>query len=105
MGLDGDPDVLRIAHRKAANARIEVVWDQGLAYALPYSDGSFDAVVASLILHHLIREDKTRALGEVYRVLRAGGSFHVADFGTPLNSLMRALAKVSELLEETAAGV
>lgn len=29
----------------------------------------------------------------------------VADFGTPHNTLMRALAKVSELLEETADGV
>lgn len=102
VGFDGDSDSLLIARRKAAQAGVEVVWDRGMAHALPYSDGSFNAVVASLMLHHLIREDKTRALREVYRVLRAGGSFHVADFGTPQNSLMRALGKVGKLLEETA---
>ena len=71
----------------------------------PTLDASFDAVVASLMLHDLTRQEKIRALQEVHRVLRPGGSFNVADFGTPQNALMRSLAKVSELLEETADGV
>ena len=105
VGLDGDPQVLEIARRKAAEAGVEVAWDQGMAYALPYPDGSFDTVVTSLMLHHLTHGSKIRALREVHRVLRPGGSFHVADFGPPRNAIMRSLAKVSELLEETADGV
>ena len=105
VGLDGDSKVLAIARRKAAAAGVELTWDQGMAYALPYPDASFDTIVTSLMLHHLTRQEKIRALQEVHRVLRPGGSFNVADFGTPQNALMRSLAKVSELLEETADGV
>lgn len=105
VGLDGDPQILAIARRKAVAAGIEIAWDHGMAYNLPYPNSSFDVVLTSLMLHHLSREDKIRALGEIYRVLRPGGRFYAADFGKPENSLMRALAKVSELLEETEDGV
>jgi len=40
---------------------------------LPYGDGSFDAVVSFLMLHHVI--DWADALAEVRRVLRPGGTF------------------------------
>jgi len=105
VGIDGDPEVLQIARRKAALSGLEIVLDRGMAYALPYPDESFDVVLTSLVLHHLTREDKARALREVSRVLRPGGSFHAADFGKPQNALMRSLAIVSELLEETKDGV
>ncbi len=105
VGMDGDPQVLGIARRKASAARTEIVWDLGMAYELPYPDGAFDVVLTSLMLHHLTSDDKARAMREIHRVLRSGGSFHAADFGKPENALMRALAKVSELLEETEDGV
>lgn len=105
VGIDGDPEVLGIARRKAASAGCEIAWDLGMAYGLPYPDETFDAVVTSLVLHHLPRADKVRAMREAYRVLRGGGAFHVADFGPPRGALMRALAKVGELLEETTDGV
>lgn len=105
VGLDVDTQILAIARRKATATGVEIVWDHGMAYNLPYSDSSFDVVLTSLMLHHLTHEDKIRALEEIYRILRPGGRFHAADFGKPQNSLMRALAKVSELLEETEDGV
>jgi len=105
VGLDGDPAILRIAQRKAMAAGVEVHWDRGLAHELPYPDRSFDAVFASLVLHHLSRANKVGALREVQRVLRPGGFFHVAEFGRPQNGLMAALAKVGGLLEETSDGV
>lgn len=105
VALDGDPEVLARARTKAAKAGAAIAFDEGMAYDLPYPDGSFDAVVASLMLHHLVREQRKRALSEVARILRLGGAFHVADFGVPQNALMRSLAQVSGLLEETADGV
>jgi len=105
VGLDGDPKVLAIACAKAAAANADVTWDHGMAYELPYPEASFDTVLSSLVLHHLTHEDKGRALLEVHRILRPGGSFHVADFGTPRNGLMKALSRVGGLLEETADGV
>jgi ubiquinone/menaquinone biosynthesis C-methylase UbiE len=43
----------------------------GDAHALPFDDASFDTVTASLVFCSL--DDPTRALSEVYRVLRPGG--------------------------------
>ncbi len=100
-GMDGDPDILNDARRKGVAAGVRVEWEQGLADSLPRSDGALDVASSSLVLHHLTRERRGAALKEVNRVLRPGGRFHVAEFGVPGSGPMRALAKVSELLEET----
>jgi ubiquinone/menaquinone biosynthesis C-methylase UbiE len=82
-GLDGDPAILSQARRKAARAGVEVPFDEGLSYSLPYDDASFDRVVSSLFFHHLVLADKERTIAEIVRVLRPGGELHVADWGEP----------------------
>ena len=49
------------------------------AYAMSFTDDSFDAVIGSSVLHHL---DIEKALSEIYRVLRPGGviSFHRTEY-------------------------
>jgi ubiquinone/menaquinone biosynthesis C-methylase UbiE len=81
VGLDGDADVLGRARGKAAAAGVEIQFDQGLSFALPYEDQSFDHVFASLMLHHLAKEDKAQTFSEVRRVLKPRGRLHIADFG------------------------
>jgi len=52
----------------------------GDAAALPFADETFSSALAILVLHHLKnRELQDRALAEVYRVLRPGGSFFVFE--------------------------
>ena len=99
-GLDGDPEVLDIAREKSGGLNIQ--WDQGMAYALPYPDTSFDRVVTSLVIHHLILEDKQRAFAEVYRVLKPNGELYVLDFGAPHSGLTRLITKYMHGLEEAA---
>ncbi len=82
-GLDGDPAIIAQAKRKAGRAGIEVAFDEGLSYDLPYGDASFDGVLSSLFFHHLVLRDKERTITEIVRVLRPGGELHVADFGEP----------------------
>lgn len=82
-GLDGDPAIVRQAVRKAARAGVEIPFDEGLSYELPYDDQSFDRVLSSLFFHHLVLRDKERTITEVARVLRPGGELHVADWGEP----------------------
>jgi ubiquinone/menaquinone biosynthesis C-methylase UbiE len=49
---------------------------QGDASALPFPEKTFSAAIAVLVLHHLeTREAQERAFGEVFRVLRPGGTF------------------------------
>lgn len=88
-GADPDPEVVRIAARKAAAAGLDVCFEVGDARCLPHADGAFDRVVLSLVFHHLGPEMKRRAAAEAFRVLRPGGELHVADFGRPQNRLMR----------------
>ena len=101
-GVDGDPEVLAIARSKSAQAHAQIAWDQGLAYDLPYADGSFDVVLSSLVMHHLASRDKVRAFREVRRVLRPGGRFCILDFGPPFSALTRIQAAVMMGLEEAA---
>ena len=58
----------RARERMAGSPRVQLVC--GNAEAMPYADGTFDAVYGSSVLHHL---DLDRALREVCRVLRPGG--------------------------------
>jgi len=99
-GLDGDPQVLDIARDKSRSTDIQ--WDEGLASSLPYPDSVFDRVVTSLVIHHLVTDDKRRAFREIYRVLKPRGELHVLDFGAAHSSLTRFMTKYVRRLEETA---
>lgn len=99
-GIDGDPDVLEIARDKEGAQNIGFV--EGLANELPFADASFDRVVSSLLLHHLVPEVKRAAFSEAHRVLRPGGRLHVADFGRSQDPLMRILFGGLQVLDGTA---
>ncbi len=88
VGIDGDPEVLAMAAAKPGAAAVE--WKPGLANALPLADGSCERVTMSLLLHHLDADGKRAAVAEAHRVLREGGSLHIADWGKPQDPLMRA---------------
>lgn len=90
-GLDADPEILERARAKAEAAGAEIGFDAGLSTELPYADGAFDRVLATLFFHHLTGESKRRTLAEVVRVLKPGGELHVADWGRPSDPLMRGL--------------
>jgi ubiquinone/menaquinone biosynthesis C-methylase UbiE len=87
VAIDGDPEVLALARAKDGAATVQ--WKQGLANALPLADSSCDRVTMSLLLHHLDADGKRAALAEAHRVLRPGGSLHIADWGKPRDPLMR----------------
>jgi SAM-dependent methyltransferase len=86
-GVDGDPDVLARAAAKPGGDAVD--WRRGLADAIPVDDdGAADAVVMSLLLHHLAPATQDAALREAGRVLRPGGTLHVVDWGRPRDPLM-----------------
>ena len=88
-GLDGDPNILRIARRKAEASGAEINFAEAFSTALPYPDNYFETVVSSLFFHHLTPENKRKTLREIRRVLKIGGALHVADWGRPANFLMK----------------
>ncbi len=89
VGLDADPEALKLARRKLTQAHVQATLTEGTATALPYADGSFDRVLSSLLFHHLTEEQTVQAAQEVYRVLKPAGSFFVADWGKAESLWMR----------------
>jgi ubiquinone/menaquinone biosynthesis C-methylase UbiE len=89
-GVDGDPEMLGRAERKARDAGVDIAFSHGFADALPFEEGSFDVVVSSLFFHHLSRAGKASAFSQIKRVLLPTGELLVADWGRPQNLLMRA---------------
>ena len=73
-GFDSSPGMIELARRRLGDGADLQVAD--LAGPLPFPDGGFDDVVASLVLHYL--EDWGPPLAELRRVLRPGGRLIVA---------------------------
>jgi ubiquinone/menaquinone biosynthesis C-methylase UbiE len=100
IGLDGDPSVLQIAREKAEAAGVNIRWEEGLAYNLPYPNASFDRVISCLMVHHLTAPNKLKAFQEVFRILKPGGEFHLLDFGKPTSLGMRLISIPIARMEE-----
>lgn len=82
VALDFSPAMLEAARKRfAAETSITVV-AHDLDEKLPEL-GTFDAVISSFAIHHLMHERKRELYGEIYEVLNPGGVFcnleHVAS--------------------------
>jgi len=82
-GVDASPDMIALATRKATRAGAAVTFRVGTAERLPYPDRSFDAVLATLMLHHLPKPVRRDFAREALRVLRPGGRILAVDFSAP----------------------
>jgi SAM-dependent methyltransferase len=78
FGVDMTPAMLARARAHAAQMGVaNAEFRDGLMEALPLADASVDLVVSNGALNLSTR--KSRALAEMHRVLRAGGSIALAD--------------------------
>ena len=76
-GLDVSQTMVELAHRNAAAAGVAVDFRQGNASAMPFADDSFDLLACSAAFKNF--SEPHRALEEMYRVLRPGGTALVLD--------------------------
>ena len=82
-GVDASPEMLARAHRKTNQAGTDVVFKNGIVEALPFPEGQFDAVLSTVMLHHLGRKARQQCAHEVRRVLKPGGRMLAVDFTRP----------------------
>jgi ubiquinone/menaquinone biosynthesis C-methylase UbiE len=80
-GIDASPEMLARAQKKARKAGVEVVLKNALAQALPFPDAQFDAVLTTVMLHHLPRKARAQCAAEMRRVLKPGGRVLAVEFG------------------------
>ena len=79
-GVDPSPEMLARASRKAEKAGLEIEFTPGVAESLPFSDGRFDVVLSTVMLHHLSGKVRPQAVSEMRRVLKPGGRLLAVDF-------------------------
>ena len=86
------PEMLDVAReREAAGAACGVPIDFEVvdAQEIPYADNSYDAVTMAYGIRNI--PDRMKALREVHRVLKPGGTFACLEFSTPPNAVWRFL--------------
>lgn len=82
-GLDASP--LSIRRAKANVPQADYV--EGFAQDLPFEDNQFDLVHTSAALHEMDSQTLNRIIWQVFRVLKPGGVFAIADFHRPTNPM------------------
>jgi ubiquinone/menaquinone biosynthesis C-methylase UbiE len=96
VALEPQPAMLALARGRAALAPIAVRLVRGLGETLPFPDGTFDTVVASLVLCSVV--DPSRVASEMARVLRPGGEVrfleHVRSAGRSAAAFQDLIAPV-----------
>jgi len=80
VGIDIEPTAIASARRLAAQAGPRnLSFIEADMTALPFEDGTFDAVFFHAVLYHQSQEMLTRALAEARRVLKPGGLVATRD--------------------------
>jgi len=83
FGVDPGAQQIVRARSKAARRNLPVDFKIGVIEHLDFPDQTFDAVVSTLMMHHLPDDLKRRGLSEIARVLKPGGRLVIADFKRP----------------------
>lgn len=78
VGLDLVRELLDVAHSRALAAGLEIEWVEGDAEALPFADGSFDAVTSVFGVQFAPRHQVTA--DELVRVCRPGGTIGLVNW-------------------------
>jgi len=96
VAVEPEPYLRERASAAGAEAAVRVTVVDGLAEALPFGDGSFDAAVACLMLCSV--PDQAAALTELHRVVRPGGELR---FYEHVRASSRRGQQVQELVDRT----
>ena len=87
IGIDPTRNMICVAKENAQRLLSRAEFEVAAIEQLPFDNARFDAVLSSLMLHHLPPDLKRQGLREVYRVLKPGGRLIVVDFYRPANPL------------------
>ncbi len=99
-GVDRDPRMIEMAEKEGRRQGFHNInFRPGSAAELPFPDGYFDCASISLALHEMNRDERSRVVAEMKRVVKRAGSLIFVDFNVPLpKNLVAGLINAVELL-------
>jgi ubiquinone/menaquinone biosynthesis C-methylase UbiE len=80
VAIDPGPQQIARARAKATRRHVPIEFHIGVIEQLTFPDQTFDAVLSTLMMHHLPAGLKRQGLAEIVRVLKPGGRLVIADF-------------------------
>jgi ubiquinone/menaquinone biosynthesis C-methylase UbiE len=84
-GVDQNPNMIELAEKNWERRRFnQATFDIASATELPFPDVYFDIVSISLALHEMARDERTKAVSEMKRVVKKHGVLMFGDFQSPL---------------------
>ncbi len=89
VGLDLSEGMLSVARKKAAKSKFQerLEFIQGDSEALPFDDGTFDAITVSFGIRNF--EDLEQGLSEIRRTLSPGGQLVILETSVPTKPLYK----------------
>ena len=101
-GIDPSPAMVAVAAKRLGDrAHLHL----GDAAQMPYADGTFDLVFAMFSLHEMDPATRSRALGEMVRVVKECGRLLLIDFHPgPIQGLQGRFNRLKIVVAELAAG-
>ena len=92
IGLDVSPEMLERARQRLAGVADRVELRQS-DIAHPVLEGTYDAIVSILAVHHLYADEKRHLFSRIWEHIAPGGVFLLADYFRP------AMDRLSELYD------
>ena len=100
IGIDPDPDVLKIARTKAAAANVEITFVGAMGdTAHEQIETLADAAISSLVLHQCPLAMKRAILRSMFNCLKPKGRLVIADYGLQRTPLMVMLFRQVRMLD------
>ena len=83
FGIDPGEQQIARARSKAGRQNLPIDFQVGLIEQHDFPDQTIDAVLSTIMMHHLSDSLKRQGLAEIARVLKPGGRLVIADFNRP----------------------
>ena len=102
-GIDQSAKCIARAREHAVSSGLDIIYKQGLAESLPYSNNTFDVVICVDVLEHV--SNLQRTVSEIHRVLKFGGLFFFDTINRNFKSKLVMIWLLENVLQEIPRGV
>jgi ubiquinone/menaquinone biosynthesis C-methylase UbiE len=94
FGIDIIPGMIEVSQKKAAQAKLDVIFQLGSIDNIPFPNDNFDVVMCSFMIFHMSEKVRNKGIEEIFRVLRPQGRLLVLDLALPPNPVSRVILKL-----------